>query len=190
MCVPEQRRLAVSRLRGFTLVELMVTVAVLAIIMALAFPSFTMLIRSNRLTSTANELVAALQVSRSEAVRLNGGVSLCRSDNGSTCASGGDWTHVLTVARDGTVLRTTTLRTGLSVSSSALDALGDKLTFNADGIARDSNGTPLNSDAVLVVCMPVTSPSDNVRSVSMSGGSRVSIARSSNGGQCSAQTAP
>ncbi|QNH12263.1 prepilin [Xanthomonas sp. SI] len=185
MCVPEQRRLSISGQRGFTLVELMVTVAVLAIIMALAFPSFTMLIRSNRLTSTANELVAALQASRSEAVRLNGGVSLCRSDDGSTCASGGDWTHLLTVTRDGTVLRATTLRTGLSVSSSALDALGDKVTFNADGIARDSSGTPLAMD--ITVCMPVTSPSDNVRTVSMSGGSRVSIARSSNGGQCSAQ---
>ncbi|MBN6113716.1 GspH/FimT family pseudopilin [Xanthomonas bonasiae] len=190
MCVPEQRGLAGSGQRGFTLVELMVTVAVLAIIMALAFPSFTMLIRSNRLTSTANELVAALQASRSEAVRLNGGVSLCRSDDGSTCASGGDWTHLLTVTRDGTVLRTTTLRTGLSVSSPALDASGDKITFGADGIARDSNGASLNTDEMIVVCMPVTSPSDNVRAVSMSGGSRVSILRSSNGGQCSAQTAP
>ncbi|WP_246432379.1 GspH/FimT family pseudopilin [Xanthomonas theicola] len=166
----------------------MVTVAVLAIVMALALPSFATLIRSSRLTSTANELVASLQATRSEAIRLNGGVSLCRSDDGNACASGGNWNRVLTVARDGTVLRVSTLRTGLSVSSAVLDALDDKLTFGADGIARDSSGAPLTMD--ITVCMPVTSPSDNVRTVSMTGGSRVSTKPESSGGKCSTQPAP
>ncbi|WP_414397408.1 Tfp pilus assembly protein FimT/FimU [Xanthomonas campestris] len=47
----------------------MVTVAVLAIVLAVAVPAFGTLIRSSRLTSNANEVVAALQLARSEAVR-------------------------------------------------------------------------------------------------------------------------
>lgn len=182
MAVPCERGLAERTQRGFTLVELMVTVAVLAIIMALAVPSFTGLIRSNRLTGAANELIAAVQLTRSEAVRLNGGVSLCRSDDGATCASGGNWTRYLTVARDGTVLRSTTLRTGLVVTSSTLDALGDKLTFGADGIARNSSGTPVTGG--IVVCMAVTNPSSNVRTVKLMGGSRAQVTSTSDGGRC------
>ncbi len=182
MAVPCVRGPAERMQRGFTLVELMVTIAVLAIIMALAVPSFTGLIRSSRLTGAANELVASVQLARSEAVRLNGGVSLCRSDDGATCASGGNWTRYLTVTRDGTVLRTTTLRTGLVVTSNTLDAMGDKLTFGADGIARNSSGTPVTGG--IVVCMAVTNPSNNVRSVNLMGGSRTQVTSTSDGGKC------
>ncbi|CBA15790.1 GspH/FimT family pseudopilin [Xanthomonas albilineans] len=171
-----------ARQRGFTVVELMVTIAILAILMALAVPSFTALIRSNRLTSTANELVAALQLTRSEAVRLNGGVSLCRSDNGKACAAGGNWTGFLVVARDGTVLRTSTLRADLIVQSADLDKLGDKLTFGADGVARNNAGDPLTMG--IAVCMPVTSPTNNVMSVQMIGGSRIRVQSSSDNGKC------
>ncbi|WP_052688100.1 GspH/FimT family pseudopilin [Xanthomonas sp. MUS 060] len=163
----------------------MVTIAILAILVALAVPSFTALMRSNRLTSNANELVAALQLTRSEAVRLNGGVSLCRSDDGRVCAAGGNWAGFLIVTRDGTVLRTSTLRAGLVVQSAALDALGDSLTFGADGIARDGAGNPLNM--VIAVCMPVvnpTSPPDNIRNVEMVGGSRIRVQSASDKGTC------
>ncbi|MEB1220701.1 Tfp pilus assembly protein FimT/FimU [Xanthomonas campestris pv. campestris] len=83
------RTLSVRHRGGFTLIELMVTVAVLAIVLAVAVPAFGTLIRSSRLTSNANEVVAALQLARSEAVRQNSLVAVCRSDNGSTCATGG-----------------------------------------------------------------------------------------------------
>lgn len=186
MVVHEKRALVEpARQRGFTVVELMVTIAILAILMALAVPSFTALIRSNRLTSTANELVAALQLTRSEAVRLNGGVSLCRSDNGKACAAGGNWTGFLVVARDGTVLRTSTLRADLIVRSNVLDGLNDRLTFGADGVARNNAGDPLTM--VIAVCMPVanpTSPPNNVRNVEMLGGSRIRVQSSSDNGTC------
>ena len=67
---------------GFTLVELMVTLGVLAILVTLATPSFTSVINSNRLSSQANELVADIQLARSEALRRNRTVRLCRSTNG------------------------------------------------------------------------------------------------------------
>jgi type IV fimbrial biogenesis protein FimT len=55
--------------QGFTLVELMVTLAVAAIILAIAAPSFSQMIRENRLITTANNLVGNIQLARSEAIR-------------------------------------------------------------------------------------------------------------------------
>ena len=49
--------------------ELMVTIAIAAILIGIAIPSFTSTIASNRLTTSANELVTALNLARSEAVK-------------------------------------------------------------------------------------------------------------------------
>ncbi len=54
---------------GFTLIELMVTIAIAAILLALAIPNFIPTITSNRLTTHANELVTALNLARSEAIK-------------------------------------------------------------------------------------------------------------------------
>ncbi|MCC5810798.1 MAG: GspH/FimT family pseudopilin [Ectothiorhodospiraceae bacterium] len=55
--------------RGVTLIELMVALVVLAIIAGIAFPNFQNLMRDNRTTTRTNELVTAINLARSEAVR-------------------------------------------------------------------------------------------------------------------------
>jgi type IV fimbrial biogenesis protein FimT len=77
--------------RGFTLVELMVTLLVLAVLLGLAVPSFRDAALSSRLTGYANDLVASVQIARSEAIKRNATVTLCASTNGSTCATAGGW---------------------------------------------------------------------------------------------------
>ncbi len=71
---------------GFTLLELMVTVAILAIGAAIAAPSYSAMLKSNRTRSVASELLAALNLARSEAARRGQWVSICKSSDGSTCA--------------------------------------------------------------------------------------------------------
>lgn len=77
--------------RGFTLVELLVTLSVLAILLAVAVPSFQGTIASSQLTSRTNELVSALNLARSEAIRRGARVTLCKSSSGTACTNSGNW---------------------------------------------------------------------------------------------------
>jgi type IV fimbrial biogenesis protein FimT len=66
--------------RGFTLIELMVVVVILAILMTLAAPSFVRTIQSSTMSSTVNTFLADLRFARSEAIRRGGGIVMCRSN--------------------------------------------------------------------------------------------------------------
>jgi type IV fimbrial biogenesis protein FimT len=81
-----------NRNNGFTLIELMVTLAVAAILLTVGIPSFKEMISNNRLTTQSNALVGFLQGARMEAVRRNRTVSVCVDDNlGSDACDGTDW---------------------------------------------------------------------------------------------------
>ncbi len=82
-----------NRARGFTLMELMIVLTLAAIVLALGAPSFNDFRRNNRLTSTANDMLAAVQLARSEAIKRQTSVSLCASNNpragdAATCSTG------------------------------------------------------------------------------------------------------
>lgn len=79
-----------AKLQGFTILELMIALLISAILMAIAVPSFTRIIRDNRVLSGANSLVGAIGQARSEALRRSRSVTVCPSVNGTTC-SGSDW---------------------------------------------------------------------------------------------------
>lgn len=65
------------RMAGFTLVELMITIAVAAILLMIAVPSFNNIINSNRLVTATNAMVNALNSARMEAIKRNGSVQFC-----------------------------------------------------------------------------------------------------------------
>jgi type IV fimbrial biogenesis protein FimT len=77
--------------RGFTLIEVMVAVMILAILVTIAVPSFNNASLSSKLGGYANDLVAGAQLARSEAIKRNVNVTLCASEDGDTCGTTEGW---------------------------------------------------------------------------------------------------
>lgn len=75
-----------DRQRGFTLTELIVTMAIAAILLTVGVPSFRDMILNNRIVTQTNELIAALNLTRSEAIKRGVRVVVCRAA-GSGCAT-------------------------------------------------------------------------------------------------------
>lgn len=72
---------------GTTLIESMITISIVAILSAIAIPNFTSLRRDAIRTATLNDFLRSLHFARSESIKRNAVISLCRSQNGSTCAN-------------------------------------------------------------------------------------------------------
>ncbi len=83
-------RKSLRKLQGFTVVELMITLVVIAILAAVAAPSFVDLLRNNRLASQTNLFATALSLARSEAVKRNVNVVVCKR-NGAACDNNANW---------------------------------------------------------------------------------------------------
>lgn len=78
---------------GFTLIELMIVIALLVILVTIGVPSFQNLVVQNRATAVSNDLLYHLQLARSEALRHSVPVTVCpiTSDDPGECAAGTDW---------------------------------------------------------------------------------------------------
>ena len=78
--------------KGFTLLELLTGVTILAITMALAGPSFVQMIKDNRIDGATSDFVGALQLAKTESAARTRPVSICKSnDDATNCVGGGDW---------------------------------------------------------------------------------------------------
>jgi type IV fimbrial biogenesis protein FimT len=76
---------------GFTLIELMVVVAVVVVLQTLAAPALSGMVNSMRMTAAANSLFSSLFFARNEAIKRNSRVVVCKSATGSACAGSGGW---------------------------------------------------------------------------------------------------
>lgn len=154
--------------QGFTLVELMVTLAVLAIIIGIAVPSFNAMTQRNRLTTAANEIVGALQTARMEAVRRNRSIRVCPTTDGSACA-GTDWGRVVIRGADGPIREIQTVRQGSGITGTSALA---SIEYRPDGRAVASGTVAFSSSAL--------ADAESTRLVEV-GTSRVSTCRVSKG---------
>lgn len=81
--------------RGFTLIELIVTLAIAAIVLSVGVPSFRGVIMDNRLVTQSNQFVTSVKLARSAAVRYQRSATVCASANFDaavpTCAASNDW---------------------------------------------------------------------------------------------------
>lgn len=90
------------RRNGFTLIELMVGVAVLAIALAAGVPSMSEFIKNSRLSAQTNNLLASLHLARTEAIKRHARVTLCKSADATNCdiAAGTGWENGWVVFAD------------------------------------------------------------------------------------------
>src|SRR5262245_13677885 len=101
-------RVTRGQLSGFTLAELLMTITIASILLALAIPSFRGLMADSQLTAQVNDIVGAIRLARSEAIRRNTRVSFCRSgsETADDCAQNvGRWQHWIVRAASGSVIR-------------------------------------------------------------------------------------
>lgn len=130
-----------KHIRGFTLIELMVTVAVLAIVLGIAVPSFQAQVINNRSQTMGEEFAQALNFARSEAVKNKQRVSICASSNGTSCT--GSWSEGFIVFQDNAASDTAD-----AVSLGSIYRVWPKLTGAGTLTVKrgplDTNGTPVS----------------------------------------------
>lgn len=147
--------------RGSTLIELMITIAIAAILLAIGIPSMRDMIHQNRLSGNVNEFVAANMLARTEAIKRGSPITLCRAVNaesGSDACStaAGDWSTGWVVkwvdpaSGTATVLaRQKALPAGTTVTSTL-----DSITYTGMGqpalaATTDSTGFTFSNDCGL-----------------------------------------
>jgi type IV fimbrial biogenesis protein FimT len=87
---------------AFTLMELMVSLTVMAILCAYAVPSFRQYSRDSRASAAHNELVTAFNLARSETLRRGVPIGVCTSSDGTGCSGSDDWSNGWVVFTDST----------------------------------------------------------------------------------------
>lgn len=143
-----------SRNRGFSLLELMITIVVMVILLAIAIPNLSVAIHRNEVSSASNSLLASISYARGEAITRGQLVSMCPSSDGAACststtafdpgwlvytypAGAATANQVYKPATD-ILLRATSARSGVSIQ-----ALGSTVvTFGQEGQLVSSAATP------------------------------------------------
>lgn len=93
---PYSKRLSAGRRTrahssGFTLVEVVVVLAITGILLGAGIPAFASLLRSTKLSTATNDMFASLLLARSEAVKRHARTAVCKSQDGVACAQAGGW---------------------------------------------------------------------------------------------------
>ena len=150
------------RSRGFTLIELMVVISIMAVLLGIGVPSFKSFVAGQRVKTAAGDFSLALVFARSEAIKRNADVTVTAASSGAT-----GWRDGWTVAAGGVDLSTQSAYSGL-VFSGPLSAITYKNTgrlnnvvttmaiSGQDGstrcIAIDLSGLPKSTKSTSGVC--------------------------------------
>ena len=84
-------RIGIGRALGFTMIEVLITIAIAATLMSLAIPSFRYITNSNRIASELNGLLGDLQLARAQAIKEGRTVTVCQSSDSATCTNSTSW---------------------------------------------------------------------------------------------------
>ena len=123
-----------SREQGFTLVELLISVAVVGVLTLLALPGFNQWIANTKIRSTTESVLAGFQLARAEAVRLNRGVRM-------TLNADTSWTVAEVLS--GIVIQTRPANEGTDSNTTMTVTPGTATTVDFNGLGRVTNLTPI-----------------------------------------------
>jgi type IV fimbrial biogenesis protein FimT len=143
-----------TRSPGFTLVELLIAIAIVAILASIATPSFRQFVSGQRIKTAAFDIMSALTLARSEAIKRAAPVTVV--------PTGGAWTNGWTVtAPDGTVLTRQSALSGLSIACKS-GSPAATVTCPAGGFAYAGNGRLTAATAAEVPSFEISGTSSNV----------------------------
>lgn len=147
------------RQRGFTLVELMVTLALASVLMMIAIPNYISFARNSQLSDVVSNFVAGFNAARSNAMKLGFNTLMVPQNTGVGWSSGWmiftdtNWDNVYTVGTDTLVTEHPAIPAGagitVTVGSGSLNSLSSNyLLFNGSGFPKLQNGTFSNGSIV------------------------------------------
>jgi type IV fimbrial biogenesis protein FimT len=134
--------------RGFTVIEILVTLSVASILLAMAAPSYRTLVQDSQLIAQSNNFFSAMMLAKSEAIKRSSPTTICPSTNGTACAGVTAWTSGWLVFadanNDGTVdAGEEIIRVGSALSGQSTLTSGNRtrVTFAASGFTFGFNDT-------------------------------------------------
>ncbi len=177
---------------GYSLIELMSILAVISILLTVGLPLMNVFFEGNRMISNTNDLVAGLNIARSEAIKQQIRVTLCQSSDQASCTGTGQWEDGWIVFQDPNgntnvdvgerILRLNAGASGNQVtirSNEVTNLITNTVTFTSRGLPKalngrsqsgtfrvcDNRGLKVNADGSTTVARGVNlSPSGKVRS--------------------------
>lgn len=175
MLLPQRLRLRSAAQRGLTLIELMVTLAVLVVLMGIAAPSFTPMMERWQANQAVDELESVLAFARTEGIRRGGGLSLLRTAETDACEAADNewqcgWTLAIDSDQDGTA---DDAQATLRQSSSSYNNLLITASANSNAILIDRwGGLSLLGDGEIfeLGARPTNQPSANTTKLCIQAG--------------------
>ncbi|MCP4186678.1 MAG: prepilin-type N-terminal cleavage/methylation domain-containing protein [Gammaproteobacteria bacterium] len=158
---------------GFTLIELMITLAIVAIVTTLAIPGMSEFVKNERLTSASNNLLGDIMLARSKAVERNQPVIICASNDQANCNGNYEDGWIITIDSDSDGIGDEIIK--------IQQATEGNITYDQGGaglsiITFDSRGflpTGANTGTISV-CDNRTNPDDYAKTISLSATGRAS----------------
>ncbi|RIX47016.1 MAG: prepilin-type N-terminal cleavage/methylation domain-containing protein [Rhodocyclales bacterium GT-UBC] len=130
---------------GFTLLELLIVIAIVGILAALAGPSLRTLLLNNQLASETNELLVDLAFARAESARVGKRITLCISTSGTSCGTGSSWTSGrISFVDESTSGTTGTVDSGEEIRRTTKPSSNNSATITASGFTNSAGSSTNN----------------------------------------------